>query len=146
LPLRSLRASPGERPEQAAATGPQEGHGVRRPGPGLLGYSVEQVVCAAPQWRRRRCAGMNRPRGPRRLGPFIKLVGPNPLGPFCSNQGPQRQKTYEAAAHESPRWVFTLCYGPHSIFFPRPRSLGMPTQNISSSTHHIESLNTCMKH
>jgi hypothetical protein len=28
----------------------------------------------------------------------------------------------------------------------RPRSLPMQTQNISSSTHHIESLDICMKH
>jgi hypothetical protein len=28
----------------------------------------------------------------------------------------------------------------------RPCLLGMHTQNISSSTHHIESLNACMEH
>jgi hypothetical protein len=78
--------------------------GVFRRTGGVRGAAVETTTLSALL-----SAGMNRPRGPRRLGPFIKLVGPNPLGPFCSNQGPQRQKTYEAAAHESQRWVFTLC-------------------------------------
>jgi hypothetical protein len=31
-------------------------------------------------------------------------------------------------------------------YAPRPRSLAMCTQNISSFTHRIESLNACMKH
>jgi hypothetical protein len=32
------------------------------------------------------------------------------------------------------------------IYIYRPRSLAMHTQNISSSTRHIESLDACMKH
>lgn len=82
--------------------------GVFRRAGGVRGAAVETTT-------------LRRDESAARAGPFIKLVGPNPLGPFCSNQGPQRQKTYEAAAHESPRWVFTLCYGPHSIFFPSQR-------------------------
>lgn len=54
----------------------------RRPGPGLVGHSVERVVCATLQqrhgWRHRCPHGMNRPCVSGHLGPFIKLVEPNP--------------------------------------------------------------------
>lgn len=48
-PLRRRRAPIGELTEEAAATERQEGHGVGRPG--LVGHSVERLMCAAEMKR-----------------------------------------------------------------------------------------------
>jgi hypothetical protein len=68
-----------------------------------------------------------------------------PPGPCQS--GIQRLRatgTKSARAHRLPACRLQQCSTDAQAL--RPRSLPLPTQNISSYTHHIKSFDACMEH